>query len=112
MTIGFEVFRWTQCSAGKSEKASSSSRSSRALAVAFGHLGAALGGERLRGLPRVVLVLGVTDLRQHLLGERLERLGQGVEHVRGLAELRRGKTLTPTVHEYSSGPILGSPAAH
>jgi len=37
-SIGFEVFRWIQCSAGKSKKASSYSWSPVSLAMALGYL--------------------------------------------------------------------------
>ena len=37
-SMGLVVFRWTQCSAGKSKKASSSSRSLTIFSVALGHL--------------------------------------------------------------------------
>jgi hypothetical protein len=37
-SIGFEVFRWIQCSAGKSKKASSCSWSPVILATALGYL--------------------------------------------------------------------------
>src|ERR1017187_1358041 len=36
-SIGFEVFKCTQCSAGKSKKHSSGPRSSRSFSAAFGH---------------------------------------------------------------------------
>jgi hypothetical protein len=67
ITVGLDVMRWIQCSAGKSKNASSCSWSPVILATALGVL------DRLPGL--------LADLRQRLAGRRLRRFGQAVEGV-------------------------------
>jgi hypothetical protein len=82
LSIGFDVRRWSQCSAGKSKKASSASRSFVRQATAV--LGAVFVGEHVdRGLGRRTgrRAANLTKVGFHI---DLNREGDLVQHVGGL----------------------------
>src|SRR6266851_3678056 len=84
LSIGFEVRRWSQCSAGKSKKASRASRSFVRQATALSYLAPYFVGEHIDGRLGCRAGRRTVNFTKVCLHVDLDREGNFVQHVGGL----------------------------